>query len=608
MVIKTKFCIALAFSISMVFAFNYSHAQETPYEKNGKNYTATYAECIAYYKALDKKYDCVKMSTWGETDSGIPLHLVTLSRDAKHQADAWHAKNKIVIFINNGIHPGEPDGIDASMMLVRDLAKSIENNETDLSDNIALAIIPMYNIGGALLRSEFNRPDQNGPVSFGARGNAQNLDLNRDFIKSDSKEAKSFAQIFHWLRPEIFIDNHVSDGADYQHIITLATTQSQKLGNEMGAYLNEKFEPALFRDMQQKNYPMIPYVNAWDKDARTGWTQFFDSPRYSSGYAAMFHTFAFTIETHMLKPYPQRVDATYQLMKSIMQYASTHHDEISDMRKKSQVACLKQSMFPLNWQADERRYSEINFNGYVYKERKSEVSGLPVHYYDHSEPYTEQIKFYNYFIPSTSVIAPNGYIIPKSWWKVIELLAINQVEMKVLEDTATIEAEVYKIVDYKSAPKAYEGHHLNSSVQVEKSIQTIPVEAGDIYIPLDQAARRFIIEVLEPQGNDSYFAWNYFDPILVQKEGYSDYSFEEIASNYLKENPNVKVDLVQKRNADTSFANSASKQLEFVYQHSPYPETRFNVYPIYRIVDKTQEGQLPLSNFENQVSKNKEDE
>ena len=71
----------------------------------------------------------------------------------------------------------------------------------------------------ALNRNSTTRTNQNGPESYGFRGNARNYDLNRDFIKSDTKNAKTFAQIFHLVQPDVFIDNHVSNGADYQYIL-----------------------------------------------------------------------------------------------------------------------------------------------------------------------------------------------------------------------------------------------------------------------------------------------------------------------------------------------------------------------------------------------------
>jgi len=266
----------------------------------------------------------------GMSDAGFPLHLIIVSSDKDFNFESLHKKNKRVILINNGIHPGEPDGIDASMLLVRDIAI----NKYKLPSNVVLAIIPVYNIGGCLNRSANYRIDQNGPTEKGFRGNSQNLDLNRDFIKCDSKEAKTFAEIFHLTDPDVFVDNHVSDGADYQHIMTLLTSQHNKLGGEMGEYLNKEFEPALYASMKKKGYDLVPYVNAFG-DSPEGWSEYWDSPRYSSGYATLWQTFSFVPETHMLKSYDQRVKSTYALMQSFIEFTSANSEKMKQLREKA---------------------------------------------------------------------------------------------------------------------------------------------------------------------------------------------------------------------------------------------------------------------------------
>lgn len=572
-------------TILFLLHFKMAFSQQTPYEIHGKNYTATYQECIDFYKQLDEEHDQITMLEMGMTDAGLPLHIVLLNQGMDWNPAQWHRNRQVVILINNGIHPGEPDGIDASMMLVRNLAKN-----QNLPSNVVLAIIPVYNIGGCLNRSAFNRVDQEGPESFGSRGNSQNLDLNRDFIKCDSKEARAFTELFQWLQPDIFIDNHVSDGADYPYVMTLASTQHQKLGKVMGPYLQNIFEPALYRSMKANGNPIIPYVNVWGKDAKEGWTQFFDSPRYSTGYAALFHTFGFTPETHMLKPYPLRVQATLQLMESIIGFSTENADDILNIRKKSIEQALEEKSFPINWQLDETQHTDIDFDGYAYKTKTSAVSELPVKYYDRQEPYTTKIKFNNYYSPSQWVDAPTAYIIPQGWWKVIELLQLNGVEMKRLKNDTTIEVEAYHIKGYQSTDKAYEGHHTNQQTSVEKNTISYAFRKGDYTIPTYQQRKRYLIETLEPHANDSYFAWNFFDAILVQKEGYSDYAYEALAAQYLIENPVLKSLLIQKRKEDPSFAASASKQLDFVFKHSPYYEKGHNLYPVFRINEKQKEN------------------
>ena len=300
------------------------------------------------------------------------------------------------MLVNNGIHPGEPDGIDASMMLLRDLAQG----KIKAPQNVVLAVIPVYNIGGSLNRSSFSRVNQNGPESYGFRGNAENLDLNRDFIKADSKNAFAFEKIFHQLNPDIFIDNHVSDGADYQHTMTMLTTQHNKLGGEIGDFLHDVFEPALFKGMKEKNWQMCPYVNFEESSLKDGWEAFYDPPRYSSGYAALFETIAFIPETHMLKPYTDRVKSTYAFMQTVLEQASAFSNDILTKRAASIKAIKQQKEFPLSWKTDSSKFDYIDFKGYDTSMTISEVTGLPRYYYDHSKPFEKQIKFYNNFVPS----------------------------------------------------------------------------------------------------------------------------------------------------------------------------------------------------------------
>jgi hypothetical protein len=594
--------ILLTIGIHCLLTFN-SFSQQTPYEMQGKNYTATYQECIDYYRELDDEYNTVSMIEMGMTDAGLPLHLILVNAKGQFDPELWHKKNQVIILINNGIHPGEPDGIDASMLFVRDFA----NGTIEIPENVSLAFIPVYNIGGCLNRSAYNRVDQNGPEAFGSRGNSQNLDLNRDFIKCDSKEARSFAELYQWLNPDIFIDNHVSDGADYPYVMTLATSQHNKLGNEMGTYMNDIFEPALFSAMRDKGNPMMHYVNVWGRDAKEGWPQFFDQARYSTGYATLFHSFGFTPETHMLKPYDKRVQATYQFMECMLTFSSSHSLDIKLKRKNSIEQAYQQKLFPLNWMVDTSKSTKVEYQGYTYKTKTSLVSGLPVPSYDREDPYTTQITYQNYYTPSKSALAPEAYIIPQGWWKVIDLLKLNQVSMQQLQTDTMMEVEAYTITDYKSSERSYENHHGNSSIKVDQKKIIHSFRKGDYIIPTNQYRKRFIIEVLEPEGNDSYFAWNYFDAILVQKEGYSAYAYEDYAAQYLKENPKLQNELNAKRMQDKKFASNASEQLEFVFKHSPYYEKGHNLYPVFRIEKNTAK---PKSNddFKENNIKNKSNE
>ncbi|MDB5197703.1 MAG: hypothetical protein JWP88_2074 [Flaviaesturariibacter sp.] len=565
----------------LLFSFLFGAAQKhiTLFETSGGMESPTYPNIIKWWQALDAAYPTVKMLEMGPSDAGFPLHLVLVSADGIFDIKAAKGAGKNIILVNNGIHPGEPDGIDASMLLVRDIVQ----NKYKLPNNIVLAFIPVYNIGGALNRSKNYRIDQNGPVEKGFRGNSQNLDLNRDFIKADSKEALSFARIFQMLDPDVFVDNHVSNGADYQYIMTLLTSQHNRLGGALGEYLNQQFEPALYGLMKSKGFDLVPYVNHFGETPDSGWPQYWDGPRYSSGYASLFNTFAFVPETHMLKPYKQRVESTRALMESFIEFTAKHGKEMTNLRAAAKRQQLTQAAFPLHWKLDRSQYTEIDFKGYEAGHKPSEISGLSRLYYDRSKPYEKKVKFYNTYKDTFSVGKPSAYMIPQGWWKVIERLKASGVQMRQLTHDSTMEVEAYRVDNYQSSARPYEGHHLNTNVKISKSTKKIAFRKGDYFIPLNQAANRFIIEVLEPQGEDSYFTWNFFDPILGQKEGFSDYVYEETASAYLTQHPEVKTQLDARKATDSTFAKSGAAQLDFIFRASPNYEPAHLQYPVYRI-------------------------
>ncbi|WP_153799579.1 M14 family metallopeptidase [Foetidibacter luteolus] len=566
-----------------IFLIHTSFAQkiQTPFEKSNNTQTTTYKECIQWYKLLAATNGNIKVVTRDTTDAGYPLHTIIFSYDKTFDADLWHTQNKVVILVNNGIHPGEPDGIDASMMLLRDLA----DGTLIIPQNVVLAVIPIYNIGGSLNRNSFTRVNQNGPESYGFRGNAQNLDLNRDFIKADSKNARAFTRIFHWLKPDILVDNHVSDGADYQHTMTLLSTQHNKLGGPVGEFMHNVFEPALFKSMLQKNWPMCPYVNFEEGNLEKGWDAFNDAPRYSTGYAALFQTICFMPETHMLKPFADRVKSTYAFMQTVAEQSGALAEDLLAARRASAEAVKQQQRFALSWQVDTVHYELVNFKGYAADSAVSQVTGMNRLFYNHRKPFEKQVKFYNTFLPGQVVTKPKAYIIPHGWQDVVERLQLNGVRLQQLQNDTALTVEVYHIKDYKSLPRPYEKHHRNYNIHLETTLETIHFLAGDYITYTGHETDRYVVETLEPLADDSFFSWNFFDAVLQQKEGYSDYRWEDIAAQYLQQHPEVKEQLQARKKADSTFAASASEQLRFVYTHSPWYEPAHNRYPVYRLVN-----------------------
>lgn len=543
--------------------------------------TPEYKEVISYYKDLAHSYSQISLFEMKETDSGRPLHIVVFNADGKTNLEDFKTTSKNKVLVNNGIHPGESDGIDASMMLLRDI---VQNDSLQKKyQHTLLAVIPVYNIGGALNRNSHTRANQNGPKEYGFRGNARNFDLNRDFIKQDTKNAAAFADIFHTIDPDIFIDNHVSNGADYQYAITHLFTQHNKLGGNLGGFLEKEMRPAIEASLTAKNILITPYVNVWGSTPEKGFSQFFDSPRYSTGYTTLFNTLGFMVETHMLKPYKIRVEQTYELMLSTLDFIEKRGDEIKDLRSKYTQELLSRKTYPITFKVDMDNPSELQFKGYEGTYIDSKVTNGKRLFYDRSKPYVKPVPYYNNFIPVKEVTIPKAYILRQGWHEVVSRLKNNHIEFTKLDKDTAFEVDVQHIKEYKTRRSAYEGHYLHYNTVVSSTNRIVTFKKGDIYIPTNQPGVRYVLETLEAEAPDSFFNWNFFDTVLQQKEGYSGYVFEDIAAQFLKDNPDVKKELDEKMKMDADFAKNPRAQLYFVYKKSPYYEKAHMMLPIFKV-------------------------
>lgn len=551
----------------------------TKFEKSNGTETTTYNETIEFYKNLASEFPEIKLQKIGETDSGNPLHLVTFS--ASKEFDFNKLSDKNIVLINNGIHPGESDGIDASMMLLRDIVQNPEKIKS--FKNLVIAVIPVYNVGGALNRNSHSRANQNGPKEYGFRGNARNFDLNRDFIKTDTKNARTFAKIFHLTNPDIFIDNHVSNGADYQYAITHLFTQHNKLGNDLGVFIEDKMRPSIEASLVEKDIIITPYVNVWRNTPKAGFSQFFDSPRYSTGYTTLFNTLGLMVETHMLKPYKQRVEQTYALMESMFDFTLKNSQEIKSLRANAVSKILEQETYPITYNLDKEKFATYTFKGYEDSYIDSKVTNGKRLFYDKSKPYATPIKYYNQFSVSKEIFIPKAYVLKKGWWKVLNRLNDNNISYTILKKDSTLIAHEQHIKDYKTGSRPYEGHYPHYSTEVTSKEKNITFNKGDVVIPINQPGARYIMETLEASATDSFFNWNFFDAILQQKEGYSAYVFEDVAEELLNNDEKLKQAFDEKMKTDKEFSENPKAQLDFVYKNSPYYESAHLKLPIYKI-------------------------
>ena len=561
-------------SFIFLFAVNIIFCQtnhQTPYEKGNRNQTTTYAEMVKYYDDLTKEFKTITVQSFGTDDNGEPIRVVIFNNKKN--------KNVPTILINNGIHPGEPDGIDATMMMMRDLA----TGKIEVK-NLRIVAIQAYNISGMLRRGSHSRANQNGPEEYGFRGNARNYDLNRDFIKNDTENAKAFQQIFQYFKPIYFIDNHVSNGADYQYLFTYISTNKERLGGKLGTYFNQKMQPEILQTLEKQGVLTTPYVNIHGDSPDEGFPSFMDSPRYATGYTTLFNTMGTVAETHMLKPYKDRVRATYENMVSSINYTAKNAKEIQKLMGESLTNYQPKMKYPIQWKLDSTKFKMIDFKGFEAGKKPSLVSGKPRLFYDRSKPFTRKVKFYDQYIPTKEIAIPSYYVIPQSEQKVLQYLKRNNIAMKVIEQDSTIFAQQYMVSDYKTVKNPYEGHYLHYDTQVKSENKNVKFRKGDVLVSTKQDGVKYLLETLEPEATDSFFNWNFFDAILGQKEYFSDYVFEDTAAELLKNNQVLKTALEFEKIANPDFAKSGDAQLEYIYKHSEYYEGSVGLYPIYRIL------------------------
>jgi hypothetical protein len=556
----------------------------TPYELGNKNQTTTWAECIGWYEELARRFPQVlSFGVVGVSDAGIPIHAGVVTADGVFDRAQLQREGRPVFFNNNGIHPGEPEGVDACMALVRDFCT--EPARLAALGKTVFLFVPLYNVDGSLNRANTSRVNQDGPEQFGFRGNARHLDLNRDFIKCDTLTAQVFNQLFTAWDPDVMVDTHTSNGADYPYTMTLIHTQADKLGGGLGAFLSDTMLPHMFAEMARRGWPTCPYVNPVKDSPDHGIAEFLETPRFSTGFAALHHTIGFMPETHMLKPFSERYDSMRALVETALEFTVAQASTIQQLRRAAREQGKTNREWPVHWSMDESRPSSFRFTGYAARYSPSELGNYTRLSYDRSAPWEREIAYYNSFPADITVATPRAYVLPQAWREAVERLQWNGVKMERIEADRTLEVQYYHIASVASRPGAYEGHMFHDEVQLVKRTAQLTLHAGDWWIPLDQDQARYAIETLEPEGHDSFFRWGFFNSVLEKKEAYSDYVFEDHAMELLRDEPALRVKFEQWKAAHPELLSDQAGVLDFIFANCQrYVEPEWRRYPVLSVL------------------------
>ncbi len=559
-------------------------AYPTPYELGNQNQTTSWAQCISFYSALATAFpQILQFIQIGVSDNGIPMHAGMVSRDGVFdRVSIKHAKRP-VFFNNNGIHPGEPEGIDACMALVRDFC--VEPERLARLGQTLFLFIPVYNVDGCLNRQNTSRVNQDGPEQFGFRANGRNLDMNRDFIKCDSLAAQVFNQFFSDWDPDVMVDTHTSNGADYSYTMTLIQTQADKLGDGLGPFLRDTMLPEIFQQMEQRGWPTCPYVNPVKLTPDDGIEDFLEVPRFSTGYAALHHTIGFMPETHMLKPYVDRYASMRTLVEVVLDFTVSNALQILALRAAAKQAAIHKTHWPVQWKADHSQPSHFRFKGYQAVYSPSKLGNYTRLSYDRSQLWEKDIAYYDHFVEDVVVQTPKAYLIPQAWREVIARLKWNQVALQTLAEDQLMQVQSYLFTHVGSRDHAYEGHMFHDTLDIVRQTETIQARAGDVLVYLNQENARYAVETLEPQGHDSFFRWGFFNSVLEKKEAYSDYVFEDSALEMLNEEPGLKEKFELWKQQHPELLDNQDAVLGFIFANGKrHHEPEWMRYPVFSVL------------------------
>lgn len=579
--------------LSLVFACALSvgrlaHADDfaTIAERSDYRLTASYNETVAYARKLDSASSWVHLDTFGVSPQGRSLVYLVASKDGAFTPAAARATGKTVVLVQNGIHAGEIAGKEACFALLRDMV--INKSKAALLDNVIFVVIPIFNVDGHENNARDTRTNQEGPENAGFRVTAQLYNLNRDYLKADAPEMRAWLRLWQAWLPDFFIDDHITDGMDWQYAISYTIPWFQNDAPQIVAWTRDQFEPDVLQRVEASGYHMFPYAYTMGRTVLSGLGTFVYPPRFSNGYTALWNRAGMLIEIHSLKDFRTRVLSNYATLVAVLenlnktgaalQRAIAAADSIT-------VAGLTDP-YPLTFKSMDDSVM-VDYLGYEFDTVSSAITNGDYIHYDRNRPKTYRLPYKNRFAPDITVTPPCAYLIPREWTDQAERLKWQGITLDTLTAPFTTAVERYHFDSVKWATEPYEGH-FRAQYQVTTQETTLTFPTGTVVVDMQQPAAKVAMHQLEPQAPDALVRWGYWDQIFEQKEYIEDYTVDPLAEEMLARDPDLKAEFEARLAADTAFANSPRARRSFFFRRSPYFETQLNWYPVVRFM-----GQLP---------------
>ncbi len=557
--------------------------RQTEFEKSGCLKTSNYEETIDYFKRLSDS-PMAELRVLGESPQGRELYYFIVSKDQIFEVEEVKKSGKAIVLIENGIHSGEIEGKDACMILLRDIL--VSKTKEYLIDNAVLIVVPVFNVDGHERSSPFSRINQNGPEEMGWRVTAQNLNLNRDFVKADAPEMKALLNLFNKWLPDLFIDTHTTDGLDYQYTITYGIETHQNMVPKTTRWIETELIPHFTQKLEQNGYLISKYVGVVDGNLHKGIRDWVAGPRFSNGYAAAQNRPGLLIETHMLKPYKDRVYSTMYLIEGALEKVNEQSGKLIKLNNDAddwavQNYAINKDPFPIEFKST-NDFEMFKFLGIENSPRYGKIAGDTIPFYT-GEKIELEIPYYNKVQVTKSVYAASAYIIPQEWSKLCDILRLHGVKIEQLKKEEKMIVEKIKFKEVKFADSPYEGR-FRVNFKYDSFIDTITVKAGDYLVDAKQRSIGLIIHLLEPDAPDSFVKWGFMNQIFEYKEYFETYSMEPIAERMAEEYPELYTEFKNKVEEDENFRNNPRARLNFFYKNSNYYDENYMMYPVFKVI------------------------
>ncbi len=576
--------------------------RRTPAERSGYRTTPDYPETLAYLERLAAGHpDRVRLESFGTSGEGRELLLVVVSNDGEFDPDRVHAAGRAVLLVQNAIHAGEMDGKDACLALLRDLLDGTLPRE--LLGRTVWAFVPVYNVDGHERRSAYHRINQNGPELAGWRANGTNLNLNRDYLKAEAPETRAFLRMFRRWRPDFFVDDHVTDGADFQYDVTFAVDATPDVFPATAEWIRTRVTPELERQVNASGHLAFPSTIFLrdETDPAQGLAFPANPPRFSTGLMILQNRPGLLVELHMLKSYERRVTGNYELLRALLAVLGREAPTLIDLNRRADEAAGELGStagrarpFPLAL-GPSGVTTPTPFHGLEYTRYPSAISGTTaVRYGD--RPWETTLLMETGVRVVTSVLLPAGYLVPPAWVRVLEVLEAHGVVVRRTRASWTGVVERYRLEGMAWPPRPFEGRFpILAASTVERAFgtfgrctvhqETVTFPEGSAAVLLDQRLAKIAIHWLEPEAPDSAVRWGFFDPIFEQKESAEGYVLERLAEAELAKDPRLAAEFRHRLEADPEFAARPEARLAFFFDRSPWGRAnRVGEYPVGRLL------------------------